>query len=477
MKKNAFKEAVRRELARQSFINFVSYTKTDFIRGWFNEKVAKELEQFYQDVIDGKQPRLLIMAPPRSGKSELFSRRFPAWAFGKNPDIQIIATSYSADLSSRMNRDVQKIIDDEKYVALFRETRLNNKNMINVSTKPTRNCEMFEIVGKQGAYRSAGVGGGITGMGADIAIIDDPVKDGKEANSATIREAIWDWYTSTLYTRLSPCSGILLGMTRWHEDDLAGRLIEDMKQGGDYWKIVRFPAIAEEQEEHRKEGEALHPERFSTKHLLKIKKAVGSHTWNALFQQRPTGKGGDILRGDWLKRYTVAPQFKKVGVYADTALKTKEVNDYSVLLLAAVAVDGGMYILDILRGKWEGFQLEQKTVDFWNKHKHLKPHSLMIEDKASGTGLIQSLKKKQNIPVRSAIPNKDKYTRVIEVQGYFESGYIHIPQSADWVSEFIKELESFTATNSHKHDDQVDTVVMAVNDLIANPRVSFLDTL
>lgn len=455
----------------------MQYTKADYQRGWFNEIVAAELQRFYEDVVAGRNPRLMIMAPPRSGKSELFSRRFPAWVFGKNPDMQIIASSYSADLSSRMNRDVQRIIDDEQYQAVFPKTRLNGKNIVTVSGKALRNSEIFEIVGHTGAYRSAGVGGGITGMGADIAIIDDPVKDAKEANSPTIRDAVWDWYTTTLYTRLSPKSGVLLGMTRWHEDDLAGRLIEAMRGDGDKWRIVRFPAIAEEDEEHRKEGEALHPERYDVEKLQGVRRAVGSHTWNALYQQRPTSKGGQILRGDWLPRFSIPPVFKRVAMYADTALKTSEANDYSVLLLAGLAENGGVFVLDVQRGKWEGYELERRVIDFWNKHRRLNPVHFMIEDKASGTGLIQSLKRQQSIPVRATSPTKDKFTRVIEVQGYFESGYVHLPGNAEWVSDFVKEMEAFTATNSHKHDDQVDAVVMAVNDLIANKSINFLDVL
>jgi len=274
-----------------------------FQQGWFNRIIAAELQQFYFDVMAGKQPRLIIQAPPRSGKSELFSRRFPAWAFGQNPNLQMIAASYSADLSSRMNRDVQRIIDSEEYAGVFPETSFSSNTSASInSQKNIRNSEIFEIAGYSGSYRSAGVGGGITGMGADIAIIDDPVKDAKEANSQTYRDSVWDWYTSTFYTRLSPKSGVLLGMTRWHEDDLAGRLLADMKNGGDQWRVVSFPAIAEEDEQYRKEGDALHPERYDLTHLIQIKKAVGSQAWNALYQQRPSSKSGDVIKRAWFKR-------------------------------------------------------------------------------------------------------------------------------------------------------------------------------
>lgn len=468
---------VKAELSRRNLIDFVSYTMPNFQQGWFNRIIAQELQQFYYDVMAGKQPRLLIQAPPRSGKSELFSRRFPAWAFGKNPDLQMIAASYSADLSSRMNRDVQRIIDSQEYSDIFPDTSFSaNSQASPSSNKNIRNSEIFEIAGRKGAYRSAGVGGGITGMGADIAIIDDPVKDAKEANSQTVRDSVWDWYTSTFYTRLSPKSGILLGMTRWHEDDLAGRLLEEAKKGGDQWRVVSFPAIAEEDEEYRNEGDALHPERYNLEHLSKIKKAVGSQAWNALYQQRPSSKGGDIIKGAWFKRYSVLPRMKRIIITADTAQKTKQHNDYSVLFVAGVGHDGGLYVLDLIRGKWEAPELEQKVSDVWNKYKSLGVHKVYVEDKSSGTSLIQNIQRKQRIPIEGVQVDTDKYTRVLGVQGYIESGYIYLPNDAEWIEDFIKECEAFTATDSHKHDDQVDAMVMAITELMGGG-VSMLDAM
>ncbi|WP_169753508.1 phage terminase large subunit [Campylobacter mucosalis] len=458
---------IRAELSRRSLIEFVTQINSKYQVGWFNQAVAKALEQFYYDVIAGKQPRLMIFAPPRSGKSELFSRAFPAWAFGKNPNLQIIASSYSADLSTRTNRDVQRIIMSDEYAQIFPNTTLNSKRV--ATGNAIRNSEIFEIVNHAGAYRSAGVGGGITGMGADMSIIDDPVKDAAEANSATYRDRIYDWYVTTLYTRLSPNSGVLLGMTRWHEDDLAGRLITEMNKGGDKWQILSFPAIAEQDEIHRKEGEALHPERYDLERILKIKNAIGSYAFNALYQQRPSSKGGDIIKGSWFNRFNNVPKFRRVGVFVDTAQKTGEHNDYSVLLLAGLGVDDAVYLLDLVRGKWDAVDLERVTKDFFAKHRTTyKGLMFYIEDKASGTGLIQKIKRENNIPVKAITPQKDKYTRVLGVVGYIESGYVYLPNSAIWVADFIDECEKFTATDSHLHDDQVDTLVMAIDEFKNN---------
>jgi predicted phage terminase large subunit-like protein len=198
--------------ARLNLLPFIMWTKPDYDAGWFHYEVATKLDQFLQDVVDRKSPRLMIMAPPRHGKSELVSRRFPAYALGRYPDLTFIATSYSNDLASMMNRDVQKIIDQEEYAELFPQTTLSGSSVRTVTAKGSflRNSEQFEIVDHKGAYKSAGVGTGVTGRGARVLMIDDPVKDAQEAYSTTTRQSIWDWYESTLKTRCEPGGGILL---------------------------------------------------------------------------------------------------------------------------------------------------------------------------------------------------------------------------------------------------------------------------
>lgn len=219
--KDVLQEGIRRELARQTLAGFTLYTYPGYQMGWVHEEICQKLDQFLEDVKNKKSPRLMIMAPPRSGKSEIISRRFPAYTFGKYPDMSIIGTSYAADLSSRNNRDVQRVMDSEEYHNVFPNTNLFGKNIRIVGNGAyLRNSDIFEIVGHAGTYRSAGVGGGITGMGGNILIVDDPLKDRAEADSPTIRQKIYDWYTSTLYTRLAPGGGILIIMTRLHTDDL-----------------------------------------------------------------------------------------------------------------------------------------------------------------------------------------------------------------------------------------------------------------
>ena len=451
------------------------FTTPNYKMGWVHREICETLEQFLQDVRDGKSPRLMISMPPRSGKSELVSRKFPAYAFGVDPNLQIIATSYGADMAQRFNRDVQRVIDNDLYHAVFPETSLNKANVRSTSKGAyIRTSDLFEIVGHTGSYRSCGVGGGITGMGADILIIDDPVKDRKSANSATVRQSIYEWYTSTAYTRLSPGGGVIVMCTRWHVDDLLGLLLKEEQNGGDKWKVINYPAIAEHDEPHRKAGEALHPERYPIESLLKIKGAVGSADWASLYQGRPTVLGGNIIKSGWFKRYKQLPELKYRLVDADTALKTKEANDFSVFGCGGLGKEGNLYITDWRRGKWEAPDLKRNAIDFWIKQLAMKNgvcRDFCVEDKASGTGLIQEIKRgTPPIPIRGIERDTDKLTRLQDVLGYIEAGRVYIPENAPWVSDFIAECEAFRGDMKHAHDDQVDVLVDLITLTLGVPK-------
>ncbi len=466
----SFKKQLDKEYCDRSFSNFVMHTMPSYKQGWFNKQLCDALQQFYRDVEAGKQPRLIIQAPPRHGKSQLVSRQFPAWCFAQNANLNIIASSYSSDLAKRMNRDVQRVMEDIPFTGTY------GVYLPTMKDRQVKTSDLFELVVGSGAYRSSGVGTGITGMGADIGIIDDPVKDAKEANSETVRNSVWEWYTSTFYTRLSPKSGVLLCMTRWHEDDLAGRLIAEMPKGGDQWQVISFPAIAEEDEPMRKKGEPLHGERYPLSMLERIKRAVGTQVWNALYQQRPSSKGGDVLKTSWFKRYKVLPRLKRAFIAGDTAQKKGQANDYSVFIVMGEGIDGGVYIIDLIRGKWEAPELTAKLKDIWGKYQaqhHLQ--AVYIEDKSSGTGLIQTIQNEQMIPVKGLKADADKYTRLLGVQGYIESGYVYLPDNASWVLDFLDECEKFTKTDSHKHDDQIDALVYGLINLRGN--IDILDIL
>lgn len=454
--------ALRLAVARASLYGFVLFTMPGYEMGWVHEDICRELDRFLAAVLAKLSPRLMITMPPRHGKSELATRRFPAYAFGRNPDITVISTSYGADLSSRMNRDVQRIMDDAPYRALFPEVALSGKNIRTVASgNYLRNSDIFEIVGHAGSYRSSGVGGGITGMGGDVLIVDDPLKDRAEADSPTIREKVWDWYTSTLYTRLAPGGGILLIQTRWHMDDLAGRLLEAERTGeGDSWRCVNFPAIAERDEERRRAGEALHPERYPLTQLQAIRTALGSRDWEALYQQKPVPDGGAVFRKEWLRYWLpkdLPARFDKLLISWDMAFKDSEDSDYVV---GQVWGKHGAchYLLDQVRGRM-GFTA---TVAAFRELAEKWPQAVekLVEDKANGPAVIDSLKHKVTgiIPVE---PDGGKTARAHAVTPLFEAGNVFIPhpQACVWTTDFEAELLQFPAA---AHDDQVDAATQAL---------------
>lgn len=471
MKRVRFTEADREEAynqaARECLSGFIWRTLPKYQMGWVHEEICNELDKFLQAVVDGKSPRLMLTMPPRHGKSEIASRRFPAYALGRYPDLSIIATSYASDLASRMNRDVQRIMDDEIYCRVFPETRLNGRGGSGMGGTSIRNSDLFEIVGHNGIYRSAGVGGGITGMGADIAIIDDPFKDRMSADSTTIRQNIWEWYTSTLYTRLAPGGGVIIINTRWHTDDLAGRLLEEDASGeGDHWRVVNFPAIAEADEPHRKQGEALHPERYPLEQLLKIKAAIGTRDWEALYQQHPTPEGGTIFHEEWLKYWLPKdlPKFDQMVLSWDMTFKEGDASDF-VVGQAWGRKGGDFYLVDQMRGRW-GFT---DTMEQFKRLAEKYPQATrkLVEDKANGPAVIDSLKHHISgiIPVE---PDGSKVARAHAVTALFEAGNVYIPDPSlfPWVREYITELTQFPSV---AHDDQVDATTQALRHFGKHP--------
>lgn len=456
----ARKELLRRS-AQTNLDSFILYTYADYKMGWVHKEICETLDQFLLDVQEHKRPRLIICMPPRSGKSEIVSRRFPAYALGKNPDLQIIATSYSADLSSRFNRDVQRIIDDDDYRNVFPDTTLSGKN-VHVSSRGSyiRTSDLFEIVNHKGSYRSTGVGGGITGQGADILIIDDPIKDRAEADSITIRKKLWDWYTSTAYTRLSAGGGVIVMCTRWHTDDLIGRLIQRANEhNGDIFKVINYPAIAETDEPHRKKGEALHPQRYDLDQLNAIRQTVGAQDWSALYQQRPVPEGGAVFKLEWFNHWnqtTIPPRFEMVVGSWDMTFKDSTSSDYVVgQIWGRVGVN--LYLIDEVRGQWDF----TKTLEMFElmAEKHQNVTRWLIEDKANGSAIISVLKKHIH-GITPITPKESKLERAYAITPIIEAGNVFLPESANWLSALEDELVNFPAG---AHDDQVDSMTQALN--------------
>lgn len=276
---------------------------------WHHRLLMEKLQLF----AEGKIKKLLVFMPPQHGKSELTSRRLPAYILGIKPDTKIIGCSYSASLAASFNRDVQRIIDDQAYKDIFPNTTLNSSN-VKSSAKGSylRNADIFEVVGHRGFYKSVGVGGSLTGTPADIGIIDDPVKDAVEAESATYRARAWDWFTQVFLTRLHNDSQIIVTQTRWNLDDLSGKILKVMNERND-WVVLSLPAIKEgvtHPEDKRKEGEALWAEKHSLERLLEIKHA-SPRGFHALYQQDPRPFEGGLC---YPKFYVIEQgDFEKAG--------------------------------------------------------------------------------------------------------------------------------------------------------------------
>lgn len=448
--------------ARESFYCFRRYINKNQVWGWWQYEIAEALQQFYNDYQNGLKPKLVIQAPPQHGKTSQVVD-FILWLSGKNPNTKIIYTSFSERLGIRANLYMQRVIDSEAYQDVF-NTKLSSSNTVTISGQKLRNRDILEFTNGIGYFRNTTVGGAITGEGLDIGVIDDPIKGRKEANSATIRNSVWDWFTDDFFTRFSENGALLCVLTRWHLDDPIGRLIERDTSV----KVLSYSAIATHDEKHRKEGDALFPEHKSLEFLLERKSMMDTSSWLSLYQQTPIVQGGEIIRGEWFERYDIPPQIKYAKIYADTAQKTKEYNDYSVFECWGYGEDNKIYLLDLIRGKWEAPELKRRAVDFWTKHKSAgyTLREMCVEDKASGTGLIQDIKRDARIPIRAIQRNTDKLTRLQDVLSYMESGYVVIKNECYYINDFIKECEAFTADNAHEHDDQIDPMIDAINDML-----------
>lgn len=460
--------------ARDSFLEFRRYMRPRFVWGWFQIEYTQHLQQFYEDYLAGRRPILVIQAPPQHGKS-MAVIDFVAWIVGKHPELRAIFASFSERLGIRANSGVQRHLDSPKYSKIFPDTKLSPPGSPVIDgSRAARNNTMLEFVGHEGSFRNVTVNGAINGESLDLGLIDDPIKGRAEASSERVRDQTWDWFTDDWFTRFSEMAGMLVVMTRWHVDDPVGRLLEAF---GDRVKLVTYSAIAENDEPYRDAGEPLFPEIKSMEFLMERKMAMASFNWEALYQQRPRIVGGELIRGVYFGRYTTLPLLKYRMIYSDTAQKTGERNDYSVFSCWGLGKDGNLYLLDLVRGKWEAPELKRRAIDFWNKHRALNGPELgnlrkmKIEDKASGTGLVQQLRSEGHVLVEPIPREKDKYTRCLDILGYIENGRVFVPENAPFVSDFIAEVESFTADDSHLHDDQTDTLMDAVQDMLDGNKI------
>ncbi len=415
---------------------------------------CQELQNFAVQLEGGGRPKLVIEAPPQHGKSTMIVD-FVAWLCGRNPDLRVIYTSFSERLGERANGAIQRILTGERFKRIFQQCRINEVGVPSADNA-AKNKSLIEFQGRAGYFRNTTVRGSITGETLDLGVIDDPIKGREEAGSFAVREKTWDWFTDDFFTRFSKDAGLLAILTRWHIDDPIGRLKKDNSS----LKTLTYRAIATAGDIlEREEGEPLFPALKPLEFLEERKKIMAAAHWEALYQQNPQIEGGEVIHAAYFQFYRVPPAVRWTAIFADTAQKTKEHNDFSVFECWGFTANGDYVLLDLSRGKWEAPELERMALAFWQKHREARYFA--IEDKVSGTGLIQSIKRR-GVPVKPIQRSKDKYTRLLDVLGYIESGHVYLPENAVWLNDFITECESFTADGRHAHDDQVDPMVDAL---------------
>lgn len=436
---------LQRRRSRDDLLSFVLSTKDDFEVAAHHKLIASAL----QEVEAGLCKRLMIFCPPRHTKSELATRRFPAWYLGRHPNKQVISASYNSELATDFGREVRNIIGTPEYRSIFPETTLSSDSQ----------AANRWHTDSGGNYIAAGVGTAITGRGADLGIIDDPVKDRQEADSELIRERIFDWYTSTFYTRLMPNASIVLIQTRWHEDDLAGRLLGAMEEGGEHYKVIDLPAIAKGKDPlERKEGEALWPEWYPEPRLREIQAVIGARDWSALYQQEPVSDEGAYFKKDWFKFYTPATLPHGLRIYGASDYATKDSEgDYTVHGVVGVDNEENIYILDWWRRQAESDMWVEACIDLMEKWKPL----LWAEERgailgALGPYITTRMRERRTYCVREAFSSrKDKATRARAIQARMAAGRLFFPHGAEWFPDVQAEMLSFPAG---KHDDSVDVM-------------------
>lgn len=422
---------------------------------------ARHLELLAEKLVEAAavgDRRLVVSMPPRHGKSRLTSLWTPAWYLNAAPDKRVVLASYGQRFANRWGRGVRAILREH---AGRLSVKLSGDSQA-VDTWDTT---------EGGGMLSVGIGGPLTGEGADLLLVDDPVKNREEAESPVQRENVWDWWTSTAYTRLEPGASAVVVMTRWHEDDLAGRLLSDATD--EEWEEIRIPALAEEGDVlGRQPGEALWPERYPVARLDQIRRAVGPYDWSALYQQRPTPAEGGLFRRGWFRywrtegeaqtwqeetgrRWTHAENLTRFAT-VDLAASTKESADYTVIAVWAWdAAQDRLLLFDVIRERIEAPDLVprfRQVVGRWDLA------SIHVERAGFQLAIVQEARR-AGLPVMELVPDKDKLSRALPAAAALEGGRVLWPATAPWLAEWERELLTFPNAS---HDDQTDALAYAV---------------
>ena len=430
------------DLAEKRFIPFVKHVWPEFIEGDHHRKIAKKFE----DIATGKIKRLIVNMPPRHTKSEFASYLFPAWMVGKNPKLKVIQTTHTGELAVRFGRKMKNLVDTSEFAQVFEDCK------IAADSKAAGRWE----TNKGGEYYAAGIGGAITGRGADLLIIDDPHSE-QDALSDTAMDSAYEWYTSGPRQRLQPGGAIVIVMTRWSTKDLTGKLLNAQSEPkADQWEVIEFPAILPS-------NTPVWSNYWKLEELEGVKASLSEGKWQAQWQQNPTSEEGSIIKREWWKEWKEKeiPDLVHIIQSYDTAFSKKETADFSAITTWGVFYPPNkgphLILVDVRKGRWDFPELKKIALE---EYKYWEPETVIIEAKATGTPLTHELRQ-IGVPVVNFTPSKgnDKHVRVNSVAPLFEAGKIYYPADKRWAEEVIEECAAFPYG---EYDDLVDSTTQAL---------------
>jgi predicted phage terminase large subunit-like protein len=451
--------------ARRSFYAYRQYINPTLLWGWFHKYLARALQAFYVDLVAGKRPILILTVPPQHGKSTAVVD-FVSWVAGKNPSLRVIYGSYGDDLGVRANLTLQRTFDSEIYKGIFGDI-LSGRS---AASSGVRNQERLDYVGHTGSFANTSVRGQITGKAVDLGIIDDPHKNREEANSKSIRDKVWSWYTDDVKPRASENSGFVVIMTRWHLDDLVGRIMES--PDADRVRLVSFAAIAERDEEHRKAGEALFPELKSVEFLLEQKAAMIESSWSALYQQTPIPQGGGMFP---VERFDIVPIPPASGLislsvrYWDKAGTKDGTGAQTAGVLMHKLSDGRYYVSDVVTGRWSALEREQRIKLTAELDGPLVP--IWVEQEPGSGGKESAEATIRNLAGWNVFADRvhgDKTSRAEPYAAQVQGSNVVVLQKS-WTRDFIEQHEHFPAG---KLKDIVDAAGGAFSKLTAKTKTA-----